>query len=224
MNLRQALATIHRDPFWWRKILLGGALMLTIVGYPWAAGLEMESFENTRKGFPTPLPPWREWSLRYLIGLFGMLIDILFFGFPIVALGIFFVCLGTLLLSSSAIAGGWLGPAALAILLLYLLAVFATSISPVGHLIYVSTGRAEEALGMRSVREALRPRARAIYWRARLQSLPAYMPALLLALASWFAPWPFSLLTLWLMWSALLYAHLVVVQLYAAAESDVKFG
>jgi hypothetical protein len=29
---------------------------------------------------------------------------------------------------------------------------------------------------------------------------------------------------IWLALSALLYAHLAVVQLYAAAESDVRFG
>jgi hypothetical protein len=45
-----------------------------------------------------------------------------------------------------------------------------------------------------------------------------------LSVAGRFVLWPFNLLMLWLMCSALLYAHLAVVQLYAAAESDVKFG
>ena len=71
MTLRSALATIHRDPHWWRKMLIGGALMATVVGYPWVAGLEIESLENTRKGFPTPLPRWREWVTRYIAGLFA---------------------------------------------------------------------------------------------------------------------------------------------------------
>jgi hypothetical protein len=223
MNLRTALATIHRDPLWWRKILIGGALMLTVIGYPWAAGLEIQSLENTRKGFPTPLPPWREWSLRYLIGLFAILIDILFFGLPIFAFGLLFLCVGVLLSSNSA-AAAWLAPIGLAVLLLYQLVVFAASVSPVGRLIYVDTGRVEEALGFRSVRAALAPRARRVYLRARLQSLPAYLPALLLIVAGRFVYWPFNLLTLWLTCSALLYAHLAVVQLYVAAESDVKFG
>jgi hypothetical protein len=74
------------------------------------------------------------------------------------------------------------------------------------------------------VRAALAPRARRVYLRARLQSLPAYLPALLLIVAGRFVYWPFNLLTLWLTCSALLYAHLAVVQLYVAAESDVKFG
>jgi hypothetical protein len=223
MNLRTALATIHHDPSWWRKILIGGALMVTVIGYPWAAGLEVESLENTRKGFPTPLPPWREWSLRYLLGLFAILIDILFFGLPIFAIGLLFLCVGVLLSSNSA-AAAWFAPIGLAVLLLYQLAVFVASVSPVGRLIYVDTGHVEEALGVGPVRAALTPGARRIYLRARLQSLPAYIPALLLSVAGRFVPWPFNLLLLWLVCSALLYAHLAVVQLYAAAESDVKFG
>lgn len=224
MDLRTALTTIHRDPYWWRKVLIGGALMLTVVGYPWAAGLEMESLENTRKGFPTPLPLWREWSLRFLIGLFAILIDVLFFGLPIFALGIVLLCVGALLVTSGVAVAAWLAPIGLAALVLYQLGVFGASISPIGRLIYAENGRVEEALSSHVVRVALRPRARRIYLRARLQSLPAYLPALLLGLASTQVSWPFILLPLWLMLSALLYAHLVAVQLYAAAESDVRFG
>ncbi len=224
MNLRTALATIHRDRRWWRKILIGGALMLTVFGYPWAAGLEMESLENTRKGFATPLPPWHEWSLRYLIGLFAVLIDILFFGLPIFAFGLLFLCAGTLLIATDGALSAWLMPIGAVALLVYQLVMFAASVSPVGRLIYAETARPEDALGMRSVRAALDPRARRIYLRARLQSLPAYLPAVLFALVSWFVSWPYTLIALWLMFSALLYAHLVVVQLYAAAESDVTFG
>jgi hypothetical protein len=224
MTLRTALANIHRDPFWWRKILIGGALMLTVVGWPWAAGLVMESMENTRRGFPAPLPPWREWSTRYVIGLFAVLIDILFFGLPVFAAGLLFLCVGTLLIASAADGSAWLPAAALLALGLYELLAFLSSVSPVGRLLYVEAGRAEEALGGRAVREALRPPARGIYARARLRSLPAYLPFVLLALASWLAPWPFALALAWLALSALLYAHLAVAQLYVAAESDVRFG
>jgi hypothetical protein len=224
MNLKLALATIHRDRQWWRKILVGGALMLTVVGYPWAAGLVMESLDNTRKGFPTPLPPWREWSLRYLIGLFAVLIDFLFFVLPLLVIGLLLICVGAALAIGSTAQPGWLAPAALAALLVYPLAVFAASISPVGRLLYVEAGRIEDALSLRTVRAALAPRARRVYLWARLQSLPAYLPALLLGAACYLAGWPLGIIPLWLALSALLYAHLVVVQLYAAAESDVKFG
>ncbi len=223
MNLRTALATIHRDPHWWRKILIGGALMLTIVGYPWGAGLVIESMDLTRKGFATPLPPWREWGNRYIAGLLAVLIDVLFFGMPIFGLGLALLCLAAAMLASGG-AASWPALALLALLALYELAAFGASVAPVGRLLFADTGRAENALGMRTVRAALAPRARAIYARARLRSLPAYLPALLLAGAAWLLPWPLMLLALWLMFSALLYAHLAVVQLYVAAESDVRFG
>lgn len=224
MNLKLALATIHRDRQWWRKILIGGALMLTVVGYPWAAGLVMESLDNTRKGFPTPLPPWREWSLRYLIGLFAVLIDFLFFVLPLLVIGLLLICVGAALAVGSAAQPGWLTLAALGALLVYPLGVFAASISPVGRLLYVEGGHIEDALSLRTARAALAPRARRVYLWARLQSLPAYLPALLLGAASYMVGWPLGIIPLWLALSALLYAHLVVVQLYAAAESDVKFG
>lgn len=223
MNLRTALANIHRDRLWWRKILIGGALMLTLVGYPWAAGLVMESLENTRKGFPTPLPPWREWSARYIIGLFAVLIDILFFGLPIFAIGLLFFCVSVVLLAGGP-GGSWLLAAGLAALGLYQLAAFMIGVSPIGRLIYVEAGRIEDALGSRTLRAALQPRARAVYGRARLLSLPAYLPFVLLALLSWLVGGPARLILVWLACSALLYAHLAVAQLYAAAESDVRFG
>ena len=159
MNLRTALANIHRDPLWWRKILVGGALMLTIFGYPWAAGLVIESMDNTRRGFPTPLPPWREWSTRYLIGLFAVLIDILFFGLPVFAVGLLFLCVGVLLLSSSSGAAAWLPIAGLVLIGVYELAMFLSGVSPVGRLIYAEAGRIEDALSTRSLRAALRPSA-----------------------------------------------------------------
>src|SRR5215210_7295314 len=92
MNLRAAVATIHNDRLWWRKILIGGALTLTIVGYPWAEGWVIESLDNTRKGFPTPLPLWREWSVRYISGLFAVLIDFVFFLLPVLAVGLLLFC------------------------------------------------------------------------------------------------------------------------------------
>jgi hypothetical protein len=221
VNLLTILSNIHKDPGWWHKVLIGGGLMLTIVGYPWAAGLVMESMENTRKGFPTPLPPWREWSSRYLIGLFAVLIDIIFFVLPLFVCGVLFFCVGV----STVVSGnGRLGALVIvgAIALpLYELAMFASSVSVVGRLIYAEEGHAEDALGGQSLRAALRPGARAIYGRARLQSLAAYLPVLLLALACWFVfpiAWPAGLLLLWLASSALLYAHLAVGQLYATTD------
>jgi hypothetical protein len=220
MNLRTALTNIHRDPLWWRKILIGGALMGTVIGYPWAAGLEMESLENTRKGFATPLPAWSDWSNRYIIGLFAVLIDILYFGLPVFGIGLVFLCGGGLLAIAGVGWALWLAPAGLAVLVLYELLIFASGAAPVGRLIYAESGHLEDTLSIRALREARRPGARSVYVRARLQSLPAYLPALVLVSALWLVGWPAGLALAWLALSALFYAHLVVVQLYVAAERE----
>jgi len=221
VNLLTVLSNIHKDPGWWHKVLIGGALMLTIGGYPLAAGLVMESMENTRKGFRTPLPPWRDWGSRFLIGLFAVLIDIIFFVLPVFVCGVLFFCVGVSTLVSGSGRLGVLITIGVVGLLLYELAMFVSSVSVVGRLIYVEEGHAEDALGAQSLRAALRPGARAIYGRARLQSLPVYLPALLLGLACGFVipiAWPIGLLLLWLTSSALLYAHLAVAQLYTTTD------
>jgi Protein of unknown function (DUF4013) len=227
--LRAALANIHNDHLWWRKVLIGGALMLTVVGYPWAAGLVIESLDNALKGFPTPLPPWREWFNRYIIGLFAALIDFIYFVLPLLAAGLLLFCVAVVFLISGG-AAGWLTPF-VALALLYELAMFAIGVAPVGRLIYVEEGLAEDALSARPLRAALRTGARAAYARARLSSLPTYTPALLLAASVWVTArsgfpgaWAVALLLLWLAASALLYAHLVVAQLYAMAERVARYA
>jgi hypothetical protein len=223
MTLRSALTTIHRDPHWWRTVLIGGALMATVVGYPWVAGFEIESLENTRKGFATPLPRWGDWANRYVIGLLAVLIDIMFFVLPVFGFGLLFLCGGGILAITGVGWTIWLAPAGLAALLLYQLAMFAFGVAPVGRLIYAEAGNIEDALSTRPLRETRRPAARAIYRHARLQSLPAYLPALLLLATSWLAAWPLAPLLLWLGLSALCYAHLVVVQLYVVAEREAHW-
>jgi uncharacterized protein DUF4013 len=228
MSLRAAIANIHNDRLWWRKMLIGGALMLTIVGYPLAEGLVVENLDNARKGFPTPLPPWREWFTRYITGLFALLIDFVFFFLPILVAGLVLFCVAVVFL----VGGGesrWLALVGVAALV-YEAAMFAIGVAPVGRLIYVEDGYAEDALSARPLREALRPGARRIYARARIQSLPAYLPALLLAVLVWLVAnsglpgaWIPALLLLWLAASALLYAHLVVVQIYALAERTARY-
>ncbi|HEX5692873.1 MAG TPA: DUF4013 domain-containing protein [Roseiflexaceae bacterium] len=226
--LRTAIANIHNDRLWWRKILIGGALSLTIFGYPWAAGLVVESLDNTQKGFPTPLPPWREWFARYVAGLFAVLIDFVFFVLPILAAGLLLFCVAVAVLLADG-PSAWLVPVS-ALGVLYELAMFAIGVSPIGRLLYVENGHAEEALGWGTVRQALRPNARRIYARARLLSLPAYLPMLLFVALVWVVggsglPGAQLLIAvlLWLAASALLYAHLVVAQLYAMAERSARY-
>jgi hypothetical protein len=151
-----------------------------------------------------------------------------FFLLPLLISAVLLFCVAVVFLVSNG-ATGWLSIVGVA-LLLYELAMFAIGVAPVGRLIYVEQGYAEEALSARPLRMALRPGARRVYARARLSSLPAYLPALLLAAAAWAAAHSdlagagvAVLLLLWLAASALLYAHLVVAQLYGAAERTAQY-
>lgn len=230
MNLSTALRNIHADPFWWRKLLLGGALNLSIIGLPWSAGLVSESLENVRKGFPSPLPPNFDPSTRYIIGLFSLIIDFFFFILPLILLGLVVLC-GVVALTigqtstGSALATG----ITLGVVLAYEAAMFAIGAAPIGRLAFAGQAGIERALSMETLQVALAPRGRQIYWQARLHSLPGYLPLLVLAAATWASTllvFPGRMLLtvalVWLTSSALVYAHLVVAQLYGDAERLIE--
>lgn len=236
-SLREAAATVHRDGRWWAKCLGYGAAVLTGVGLPLAAGFVMESLDNTRRGFPTPLPPWTDPSLRWLTGLFCLLIDFCFFVLPFLAGGMFTLCAGVGLTlagpSSTELPSSYYVGIAVAVIFSFtaaaVLLMFVAGAAPVGRLIFAREGRAEDAIGAATLRWALGTPQRASFLRARLASLPAYLPALLLGAALYAAgrvSFPGQLLAvaglLWLTASALVYAHLVVAQLYVAAEREAQ--
>jgi hypothetical protein len=230
MSLREAVRVIHADRDWWRKVLIGGALMCSLFGYPLAAGLVVESLDNTRKGFPTPLPPWVDLSTRYIIGLFAFLIDFFYFILPLFIAGVLFFCVGfgVVLTRTEPIFTAITGFGGL-VLMATLLGMFVASASPVGRLIFIQDSSPENAMSIKSLQEALRSKASGFYLRARLISLPAYLPAVLFAtLLVLVIPsglpltWLFGMLLYWLTMSSLLYAHLIVIQIYAGAEHELQ--
>lgn len=229
ISLRAALRTIHSDPSWPRKVLIGGVLMSTLVGYPFASGLVVEHLDNSRKGFPVPLPVWRELGTRFLFGLLSAMVDFLFFVMPWLAAGLIFFCVGVgMIVATDGSDARLLFPIIGSALGILLLSFFLLSAAPIGRLIYVEDGTPERALSGAVLREALRPDGRGVYFRARLASLPAYLPFLVIlsvtlaVIARIFDGWwPMVLPLVWLTCAALQYAHLVVMQLYVAAESQI---
>ncbi|HMO58507.1 MAG TPA: DUF4013 domain-containing protein [Roseiflexaceae bacterium] len=227
--LRTAVANIHNDRLWWRKVLIGGALSCTIFGYFFSAGLVVENMDNTRRGYPTPLPPWADWSTRFLIGLFASLIDFLFYLLPwLLALMIFFcVAIGLLVAQIDGV-GNQLALVIVATLLLYMTTMFLSSVSAVGRLILIDDSSPERAMSGHTLREALRPAVRGAYFRARLIALPAYLPFLLMLGLTIFVGqyafdgiWPLLLICIWLTLAALLYGQLIVGQVYAMTEQMI---
>ncbi|HEX6291993.1 MAG TPA: DUF4013 domain-containing protein [Herpetosiphonaceae bacterium] len=226
-SLKTALSTIHRDRQWWRKVLLGGALSLTVVGYPLVEGYQLESIENTQNGYPTPLPRWNELGTKAVQGIFAFVIDFFFFVFPVLFGGMLLLC-STLALSLAGLGGAGLqifGTFGGVLLIGWFGFAWLSSVSPIGKRLYVSDGQPTQALSTKPLRLALDPEARAVYLQARLQSLPVYLVPLALLLvtiqSTGWSGW-LTLLLLWLCLSALLYARLVTVQLYDAAARDIQ--
>lgn len=228
--LRAAAATVHRDPFWWRKCLIHGALAITGVGLPMAAGFVLESYDNSRKGFPTPLPPWTDWTTRWLAGLFALLIDFAFFVLPLLIGGLLLMCVSVALLVFGITAQEQVAPVLQVIGALcgaFILLMFLGSVAPAGRLRFVRDGKPEEAVSTETIRWPLGPRARGAFARARLASLPAYLPAALVAGAIYMigrTPFPGQgaalAACLWLLLSAITYAHLIACQIYIGAERE----
>ncbi|MEI7770404.1 MAG: DUF4013 domain-containing protein [Chloroflexales bacterium] len=231
LSLRAALSAIARDRSWPLKALLYGALALSLIGLPLAVGFVLDSIDNSRKGYAYPLPPWTDWTIRGLSGILAMLIDFIFFVLPIIAGGMLMICT-----SVGMLVAGAGGPAAtsqaLALLATLcaavLLGVFLCGAAPLGRLLFAEDGRIEDALSMRPLRLATSRGSGPIFLRARLLSLPAYLPAALIAAcvyATSRVSFPGQAIALlcaaWLMCSALILAHLVVGQLYVAAERDL---
>ncbi len=225
IQLRNAIRTIHADRDWWKKVLIGGALWITLMGWPLVEGHQLESIENSQRGFPTPLPPWHAWGDKAVIGIFALVVDFFFFLFPVLLAGVLLLC-GTL--GAALIAGvGAIRSVALVVLLplaVYLLVVWLLGVSAVSKQRYVEDGDLGTILSFTIIREQMEPTARGPYLRARLLSLPAY----LLALAVFLLSLPVAgvsvlaaLVVVWLAFSLLTYARLLAIQLYLAATQEV---
>lgn len=225
-RLNDAWRTIHADREWWRKILVGGALWLTVIGWPIVEGHQLESIENSQRGFATPLPRWHTLGDKAIVGIFALVIDFFYFVFPLLVGGFVLFC-GTLAASLT----GSGGAARLVVLVvvaamaLYLVGVWLAGASPIAKQYYVGEGDLQRSLSGTFVTENLRSPARAIYLRARLHSVPPYVLAgMLLALSLWLFGRTImgGLVAGWIGLSALLYARLIAIQLYLSATRAVE--
>ena len=225
-DLKVAVRTIHADRDWWKKIGVGGTLWLTIVGWPIVEGHQLESIENSHRGFPTPLPVWVDLGGKAVIGIFALVIDFFYFVFPLLCGGFVLFC-GTLAagISGSGATARLIALSTLAIMALYLVGVWLLGASPVAKQRYVIEGELQDVLGGVLLRDLLRSPARGLYFRARMLSLPAYLVAgVLFALSIWaIGQAPLGALVLgWLAFSALVYARLLTIQLYLAATKALE--
>jgi hypothetical protein len=168
VQLRKALRTIHADRDWWHKVLVGGGLWMTLAGWPLVEGYQLESIDNSQRGYPTPLPRWHAWSDKLVIGIFALVIDFFFFLFPTLLAGVLLLC-GTLT-AGLGIGADTVRPVTLIILLpllVYLLGIWLLGVSPVSKQRYVEEGDLATVLSFGIIRELMQAGASAPYIRAR---------------------------------------------------------
>lgn len=224
--LKTALANIHRDRGWWHKMLVGGALYLSLLGLPLADGFELESIDNIRRGFPTPLPRWAEWGNKAVMGAFGLVIDVFFFVFPMLVGGMVLLCA---VLSSGAFGNAAIGRSVAIVIVGFVLGyiglVWLSGAGISSKYYFVVEGDVAKAMQVSLVRQGLRTSGRSPYMTARLLSLPFYLLAVVLLLAAgWLINrngWT-AVLVGWLGCSSLFYARVVTIHLYSVAMAEYE--
>ncbi len=223
--LQTAIRIIWSDRLWLPKIAIGGLLGSTIFGVIWPQGLVIEHIDNSSRGYRLPLPAWRQFGDKAVMGLLATVMDFVYFVFPqlVAATLLFCAVLPFIVGENNTIATSL----TLAIFGTLFGISFLSSFSPVSKLFFARDGAVEKALGRASIRRALGRNGRWLYAGARLVTLPVYIPALGAAWWLWqltqvpgVAVW-WILAALWLLMSSLFWAWLVVAQVYFEADQIV---
>ncbi|KPL86666.1 DUF4013 domain-containing protein [Herpetosiphon geysericola] len=223
--LQTALRTVWSDRLWLPKVALGGLFGSTIIGVIWPQGLVIEHLDNSSRGYRLPLPAWRQFGDKAVMGLLATVMDFVYFVFPQLVAAVFLFCAIVPFIVGD---NNTIATSLTFIILGTLFGVsFLGSFSPVSKLLFARDGAVEKALGRASLRRALGNNGRWVYLQARLVTLPIYLPAL--GAGWWFwqlthipavAVW-WLLAALWLLMSCLFWAWLVVAQVYFEADQIV---
>lgn len=97
---------IFREDDAWKKLLIGGALVLSILGIPVAFGYLFAYAFNLQKRSDAPLPEWDQWRRMFFVGWHALAAFILWLGGPVVAAWLLTILFG--LASAIFLAVGWL--------------------------------------------------------------------------------------------------------------------
>jgi hypothetical protein len=228
--LRESILVVHADKRWWRAVAVAGLCGMTLFGYPIGGGFIIAHLENTRKGYATPLPPLVDWSTRWLMGLFAVLIDFIFYALPAMVTTLLFFCGGLTLVmqraDESQVSVLWIFGIGLGI---WWLVMFLSGVSAIGRLVYVDDSGAERCLSGYPLREAFRRHAWKYYATARVWSIPLYIiPLICIGSMPWIlnlggiGAWIGGSIVVWLFFCSLFYAHLVTMQIYHRVDLQLQ--
>jgi hypothetical protein len=164
MDIGKAFGYVFEDQEWVTKVLLGGLILLIpIVGQLVVIGYMLKLAQNVAQGNPRPLPTWNEFGDHLTRGLYGFVVELVYF-VPYIVVAVLFSCVGSLLGAGSrsnsganaigALFGCLLVPVYLIVALACVLLVYA------GLARLVATNNLSEALKFGEVIASVRNNAR----------------------------------------------------------------
>lgn len=77
---------------WLPKVALGGLLGSSMFGVIWPQGLVIEHLDNSSRGYRLPLPAWRQFGDKAVMGLLATVMDFVYFIFPQLVAATFLFC------------------------------------------------------------------------------------------------------------------------------------
>jgi hypothetical protein len=75
MDIGRAFSYVFEDEDWVVKVLIGGVLVLTGIGFIPVVGYGLEVARRVVRGDPQPLPPWDDWGTKIIEGLVSWVIS-----------------------------------------------------------------------------------------------------------------------------------------------------
>jgi uncharacterized protein DUF4013 len=97
MDIGKSFGYVFEDQEWITKVLLGGLILLIpIVGQLVVIGYMLKVAQNVAQGNPRPLPSWNEFGDHLTRGLYGFVVELVYF-VPYIVIVVLFSCVGGLL-------------------------------------------------------------------------------------------------------------------------------
>ena len=226
-TLSASIKLIFTDRQWPLKLGIGGLLLISGIGLVFPYGLLIEHLDNSRRGFRVPLPPWRQWGDKAVLGTLALIFDFTYFVLPLICMILLIFCaiFPLLFQNNVPVFGTWIAVGGLVGVWLW---SFMLSLSPISKVYFSHDGELESHLGRKALSRSLNSLVRAIYFKARLVTIPLYLPAIIIGWIIWntIQSTQSSALVVaglcWLLGCSLFWAWLIVGQVYLHAVEQAE--
>jgi len=165
MDIGKSFGYVFEDQEWITKVLIGGAILLIpVIGQIVVIGYMLKVAQNIAQGNPRPLPAWdwNEFGDHLMRGLYGFVVELVYF-VPYIVVAVLFACVNVLLgAGSRSNAASTVGTLFACLLVpIYLITIFAClCMAYAGLARLVATNNLSEALKFRDVFASVRSNSR----------------------------------------------------------------